>query len=153
MVDPSFAYCYIPRRKVAQTALNTSSTRCCFWFTMTKRSTHFENIVLVQNEAHTFLWFLWGVRCLLQIYCTIYQNDFFYVFWSNHFFWATEVLDIIGVLGSQLKVREPLLYHLYLWRKVWITLIKSSFGLDGVFYVTIKINQNTKLVWIHCFQM
>ena len=88
------------------------SMHCCFWLTVSKRSTHFEHSFLIDKYSckmvNTLAFWYFQLLCfLMQLQFTIGQNEFvefFDVFHDNCRIWETWAFSIICVCTIAFKV-------------------------------------------------
>lgn len=113
-----FIYCYI-------------STRCCFWFTASKRGTHFKQMFL-QNSGYIAFWYLKGVSYLTELQFTVFQNAFVDLFMFSG---ITAEFGRPKRSASSVLVRPRLNSATNIrWSEVPITLNKPLFCLNGIFW-------------------
>ena len=114
------------------------STRCCFWSTLSKHSTHFEHCYLMQLQF------------------MISQNkfvEFFGVFWDNCWIWVTWAFSIICVCTTTFKVSIPPPNCCFQWSRVQITLIKPLLCLNSIFFhQKAMLYQHTNFRFFYCFE-
>ena len=112
----------------------------CFWSTVSKRGTHFEQSFLMLECAckmvNTLPFDIFKVSAISRYFNLRSAKTIcglFLVFWNNCRLWATRAFSIIGVCTAAFEISKPLFYHLSRWSRVRITLVKSLLCLNGTF--------------------
>ena len=134
-----------------------SSTRCCFWSTVRKCSTHFQHSFLIDkcsskmvntlpsdifnSSAISINFNLWSAKTSLWRFC---------IFWDNCRIWATWAHSIICVCTTAFKVSIPSLNRCFWRSRFRITLIKPLLCLNSIFSPIRK--QHRKFRFFHWFE-
>ena len=118
-----------------------SSTHCCFWSTVSKRTSHFEHSFLIDKCSGKMVNILYS-----DIFYSSYIPDDFNLGWDKTSFWIFLVFsgrtaELVWPEGSapfvSVRPRLKSAYHLlsiFFWRsRVRITLIKLMLSLKSIF--------------------
>ena len=147
VMDPCFIHCHIPLKRSFLLCWNSFkqpselSTRCCFWSTVSKRGTYFEQSFLMLKHSckmvNTLTFDIFNVSSILRNFNLRSAKTIlwtcFYVFWNSCQIWVPRAFSIIGVCTAPFKISKPLPYHLSRWSIVRITLFKTMLCLSGIF--------------------
>ena len=113
----------------------------CFWSTVSKRSTHFEDSFLIDkcsckmvNTLSFDMFNSSAISCNFNLQSTKTNLwSFFGVFWDNYQIWASWVFSMICVCTTAFKDSTKPLNHCFQCSRVRITLIKPLLCLDQIF--------------------
>ena len=143
-MDPWFIHCHIPHKKILFIALkqrSESSTRCCFWLTVSKRGTHFEQRFLMLKYSFKMVNTLPSdIFKVSAISRNFNLRSVKTILWT--FFMFSGTTAKLGrpkrsassvFFTAAFKISKPLLYHLSRWSRVWMTLVKPLLCLECIF--------------------